>query len=112
MSHTPGPWNALPEEDDKPYIRIRGTRIGCRHKIANVMAPNYGLYEAEETRANARLIAAAPELIRALKALLDSTLAPFPNAESGKDAQDAWADMRAEARNNARNLIAEIEASK
>jgi hypothetical protein len=60
----------LPEECDKPYIRIRGTRLGGRYKIANVLTPTYdGLHqrEAEETRANARLIAAAPDLLEALK---------------------------------------------
>lgn len=68
--HTPGPWVALPEEVDKPYIRVRGTRLGGRYKIANVVTPVYeGVHEkeAEETRANARLIAAAPELLVALQ---------------------------------------------
>jgi hypothetical protein len=60
----------LPEECDKPYIRIRGTRLGGRYKIANVLTPTYDRVhqrEAEETRANARLIAAAPDLLEALK---------------------------------------------
>jgi hypothetical protein len=68
--HTKGPWVALPEERDKPYIRIRGTVLGGRYKIANVLTPVYdGVHEreAKETRANARLIAAAPELLEALK---------------------------------------------
>lgn len=68
--HTLGPWVTLPEEVDKPYIRIRGTRLGGRYKVANVITPVYeGVHEreADETRANARLIAAAPELLEALK---------------------------------------------
>jgi hypothetical protein len=51
----------LPEECDRPYIRIRGTAIGGRYKIANVLTPNYnGVHprEAQETRANARRIVA------------------------------------------------------
>lgn len=59
----------LPEEVDKPYIRIRGTALGCRFKIANVLTPIYdGVHEreAEETRANARLIAVAPTILEAL----------------------------------------------
>lgn len=63
--HTPGPWAVLPEECDKPYIRVRGTRLGGRYKIANVLTPVYEGApdrEADETRANARLIAAAPDL--------------------------------------------------
>jgi len=68
--HTHGPWVALPEECDKPYIRIRGTLLGGRYKIANVLTPIYeGVHEreAKETRANARIIEAAPELLEALK---------------------------------------------
>lgn len=72
--HTQGPWALLPEECDKPYIRIRGTALGGRYKIANVLTPvyeNVHAREAEETRANARLIAAAPELLEALKNFVD-----------------------------------------
>jgi hypothetical protein len=71
--HTPGPWTTLPEECHKPYVRIRGTRLGGRYKVANVLTPIYeGVHErdAEETRANARLIAAAPDLLAALQALI------------------------------------------
>ena len=59
--HTPTPWVVLPEECDKPYIRVRGTVLGARFKVANVLTPVYeGVHqrEAEETRANARRIAA------------------------------------------------------
>lgn len=82
--HTPGPWVTLPEEVDKPYIRIRGTRPGGRYKVANVITPVYeGVHEreADETRANARLIAAAPELLEALRAVL-------PYLTDGEDAGD------------------------
>lgn len=69
---TPGPWEIKAEEVDKHYIRIRGTRLGGRFKVANVLTPFYeGVHEreAEETRANAKLIAAAPELLEALHKL-------------------------------------------
>lgn len=71
--NTPGPWAVHPEECDRPYIRVRGTQLGTRHKVANVLTPVYeGVHarEAEETRANARLIAAAPELLAALQNML------------------------------------------
>lgn len=71
IKHTPGPWQILPEEADKDYIRIRGTVLGGRYKVANVPTPTYeGVppREVEETRANARLIAAAPELLAMLEA--------------------------------------------
>jgi hypothetical protein len=59
--HTPAPWQILPEECDRPYIRIRGIALGTRYKIANVLTPNHdGVHprEAQETRANARRIVA------------------------------------------------------
>lgn len=71
---TPGPWEIKPEEVDRPYIRIRGTRLGGRFKVANVLSQDYdGVHhrKADETRANARLIAAAPELLEALTTTLD-----------------------------------------
>lgn len=70
--YTRSPWKALPEEVDKPYIRIRGTRLGERYKIANVITPVYdgvSSKEAEETRANAKLIEASPLLFEALEGL-------------------------------------------
>lgn len=71
--HTAGPWQILPEEADKAYIRIRGTVLGGRYKVANVPIPTYeGVHPRElgETSANAALIAAAPELLAALEEIL------------------------------------------
>lgn len=84
---TPGPWRLLPEECDKSYIRIRGTQLGGRYKIANVLTPVYeGAHEreAEETRANARLIAAAPELFEALLAYVQYTDAGIETGEADR----------------------------
>lgn len=67
--HTRGPWMTLPDEADKPYVRVRGTIAGTRFKIANVLKPIYDdapEWEEEETRANVRLIEAAPDLLEAL----------------------------------------------
>jgi hypothetical protein len=61
---TPGPWSVLPEEDDKPYVRVRGTRLGERYKIANALG-GYRELERSEATANARLISAAPDLYEA-----------------------------------------------
>jgi hypothetical protein len=83
--HTQGNWSVLPEECDKPYLRIRGTRLGGRYKIANVITPIYDgadSQEAEETRANARLISAAPELLEAIEELL--AWGSDPNTPHGK----------------------------
>jgi hypothetical protein len=59
-----------------------------------------------EYYAKLKLEAAAPELLEALRELLAAELAMFPAFEAGKEAQDAWADRRAAARNNASFVIA------
>ena len=72
---TRGPWAIYPEEVDKSYIRIRGTQLGGRFKIANVVTPVYGGVherEAQETRANALLIAKAPEMYGLLEDILST----------------------------------------
>ena len=71
---TKGPWVIKPEECGKDYIRIRGGTLGGRFKIANVITPIYhGVRDRElnETRANAYLIAAAPDMHEALCYLRD-----------------------------------------
>lgn len=91
-NHTPGPWGALPEECDRPYIRIRGTVLGGRYKVANVLTPIYEgvpLREAEETRANAKLIAAAPDLLEALQRLVDLNC-PLTGNPSHEELVEHW----------------------
>ncbi len=66
---TKGPWVVKPEEVDRDYIRVRGDMPGGRFKVANVLTPVYdGVSdrEAKETRANAALISAAPDLYSAV----------------------------------------------
>jgi len=70
---TKGPWQMMPEECGKDYIRIRGTVLGGRYKVANVITPMYpGADDRElaETRANAAMIAAAPDLYEALEKMI------------------------------------------
>jgi hypothetical protein len=65
---TPGPWHVLPEEENKPYVRVRGTRLGERYKIANALSGESEM-ERSEAAANAQLIAAAPDLYEAMEAI-------------------------------------------
>lgn len=60
MTHTPGPWVREPEYEGDPatFVHAKGRAIADCHN-------GYG----EEDEDNARLIAAAPELLAALKAL-------------------------------------------
>lgn len=87
--HTEGPWAFLPEECDKPYIRIRGTVLGGRYKICNVLTPVYdGVHDREalETRANARLIASAPKLLSVLEQIFRTGYTDFGDRIMVEDA--------------------------
>ncbi len=61
FKHTPGPWtvNAWPQRHDEIRIGAVGTPLICAIMVRDV--------SINEQKANARLIAAAPELLEALK---------------------------------------------
>ena len=64
--HTPGPWELKEWNSDYgatgDFSIYPGTQKGCRMPIACVQQP----FNGKRTKANARLIAAAPDLLEAL----------------------------------------------
>jgi hypothetical protein len=80
VKHTPGPWKV---ESDGMAIALGGEVITSRFAPENAYA--------DEARANARLIAAAPELLNALRRLINDNssearlagLAAITKAEGG-----------------------------
>lgn len=79
MSHTPAPW-IVEHDEDKGTVQIwAGSAIEDRHKGTWSSVGCMNLYNAvyndsegdKECLANARLIAAAPDLLEALKANVD-----------------------------------------
>lgn len=69
--HTPGPWAATVEQHDSfgdlPRWWIRGSEIGRTRPIVTVVSDRG---DGEEIESNARLIAAAPELLEAVRAFI------------------------------------------
>lgn len=63
--HTPGPWRTMDRPENAIWIQGQPDENGYR-EICTL--PNYQLLKREQTEANARLIAAAPELLEALRA--------------------------------------------
>lgn len=69
MKHTPGPWNI--SSANLYAVNARGRGIATAHGTDDV---NYSDFfpPTEEAAANARLIAAAPDLLEALQMLSDT----------------------------------------
>lgn len=61
MSHTPGPWKAFSDS-----ITVHTTDQGMIYNPTNMVCTVSAMGDAAMERANARLIAAAPELLEAL----------------------------------------------
>lgn len=70
--HTPGPWLLRTEGYPRPDVRAVGGRaVACTWMVCNSTPKTAAGYQArcEEDRANARLIAAAPELFALVQRL-------------------------------------------
>ena len=104
-SHTPGPWVCFYKHKyDEWHVGVP-LNSGGGMKVA--LFPNG--CPTHYPQGDCYLIAAAPDLLAALRELLAAQLTQIPPFEAGKEAQDAWADRRATARNNAAAAIAKAE---
>jgi hypothetical protein len=74
MKHTPGPW-------DKIVHGRSDSRVGAKTLIAIVYSQAYG--DRENQEANARLIAAAPELLAELKEAVKDCRCSLAERDSG-----------------------------
>jgi len=100
--HTPGPWKIAQQYKDEANYPIGAYRIGTDKRDGHDVAVVQCVYR----EANARLIAAAPELLLALKELLQTAPAFLP------ESADKWAiDDYAEALKNATKAIAKAEGT-
>ena len=77
LKYTPGPWNArkgagwIVVREHAVARREAAIVVGMTPSISLVSDPTSPWFEEGESEANARLIAAAPDLLEALKALVD-----------------------------------------
>lgn len=99
---TPGPWQILPTEKDKEYVRIRGTVPGSRYKVANVIdlkihhdGSKRCELERSKSQANARLIACAPDMYAEIKRDIECLTRWIDNHGDAFPMTVAWKDMRA-----------------
>ena len=82
MTHTPGPWGiAVPEQTDavQRLVTFEGSEYG--QAVATIHGPGWGATQ-EGMQANARLIAAAPELLEILQTITSHAQETYPHFES------------------------------
>jgi HPt (histidine-containing phosphotransfer) domain-containing protein len=72
---TPGPWKAKGLDSEK--IKIEGQKFGEEVCVIYNQANRYSGLPSQSRQANAHLIASAPDLLAALKALLESADVDF-----------------------------------
>ncbi|ANA73647.1 hypothetical protein [Pseudomonas aeruginosa] len=84
MSHTPGPWQISDDHGKRWIETLANDDTICEvHRRDR----NVGRDKDEQFHANARLIAAAPELLEALQDL-DALRGPFPPSDEA--VESAW----------------------
>jgi hypothetical protein len=103
--HTAGQWVLTFDPTYPAELAIDANVNGTTVHIALV----HGVATDDETQANAALIVTAPKTLAALRELLAAFLAEYPAYEAGQEAQNAWSNRRAAARDNARAAIAAAE---
>ena len=103
--HTKGPWIAKlyePDEDDRPHWGVRqspdaasvsvdGEALPCGFGICNIVEQDMEDVENGEERANAELIAAAPELLEACQFFVTALETGLLVRPIDKDDQSDWA---------------------
>ncbi len=91
-AHTPGPWNIAVGYDNgngrEQYQRIHSAD---NPNIVTIRWADYDPKGNDETAANARLIAAAPELLAVLQELLDSSI--YADAEGSYSIEQGGGEM-------------------
>ena len=81
MSYTKGPWVALKRGMGDTEIIAKNRRVVCECTFTDAL-------DGSEFQANARLIAAAPDLLEALVILLYHAQETYPHFESERGQRD------------------------
>ena len=105
MNHTPGPWELGPAgfEGNPPYVNIY--QEGDDDDALFIGTVGAEEVDEETAEANARLIAAAPELLQACQTMLKAyRLIPVPDCITEQE-QDEYAGLES-ARKNLINAVA------
>jgi len=78
----------------KPHYNVIGTALGGKFKIANVPWVDGDKVDMQEALANAKLIAAAPELLEALQTIIGYNRQEAEDKYGDPDKAESWACVR------------------
>lgn len=84
--HTPGPWEASFTDclgGPASYCRIRPVSGEMFGRFTSLEIATMNMMDEDEQQANARLIAAAPDLLEALQEAVKSGMVPKSSAKEG-----------------------------
>jgi hypothetical protein len=105
LKHTPGPWNTMAADIYRATYRI----FAGSEYLASV---GNSVHTREQTAANARLIAAAPELLAELEEAQSHLAVLVVLLEDDDDSRARWADTLAGARQTLAECRAVIDQAK
>ena len=92
-THTPGPWTMHPRFDDGAEVRALAPVAWCGAASTHGASSSQSI-DAAEARANAHLIAAAPDLLAALRSA-EAALSDIGDADREPGDDVAWCEARA-----------------
>ena len=113
--HTPGPWEIRYAANGCPYT-ITTTASGNFDKMPGRVGSqilrwgSFMLPSSAEARANARLIAAAPELLEALEQIAAPAMVPLDQLPDA-DQPNGWRDVAVERIELARAVLAKVRGA-
>lgn len=85
--HTPGPWKFYFNEYDPKLVQVWSEYDGLRTRHVAFVGNRDSIASSPEVQANARLIAAAPEMLEALKDLV-AVIARIPATQKSIGLQE------------------------
>lgn len=91
MSHTPGPWKVVKYGYSKRGIKISRDAVQTEdghYIVTEIFTTRFG--EKNETLSNANLLAAAPDLLNALKVVMQV----YDTAPSSQEFDERFDDLR------------------
>lgn len=83
IKHTPGPWFAEANDSYWEVNPLNGGEDGTPFSVANVCCSAPGFRDGGLQEANARLIAAAPELLQSLNEILSLYVSLVESGDAG-----------------------------